>query len=115
GGFPGAHRSGASPRVEGEVEVEEHEDAGLGVDTQERNQPHPDGDARVVAEEIEEPDGAHRRERHDEKNDHRLYPSARFQVQQDEVYEVREWDDEVESRGCLLEVSELPHLHGEVS
>ena len=58
--FPGAHRSSASPLVEGDVEIEEHEDAGLGVDTQERNEPHPDGDARVVAKEIEEPNGAHR-------------------------------------------------------
>ena len=55
----------ALPRlVVGEVEEEEHEDAGLGVEAHERDHPDPGGDRDVVAEEVEEPDRAHRRERH---------------------------------------------------
>src|ERR1700737_5292752 len=34
----------------GEVEVEQHDDARLGIESRERNEPHPDGDRHVVAE-----------------------------------------------------------------
>ena len=41
-----------------EVEVQQHEDAGLGVDAQQRDEADPDADAHVVAERVEQPDGA---------------------------------------------------------
>ena len=47
----------------GQVEEQQHEDAGLGVEAEQRDHAHPGRDRHVVAEQVEEPDGADRRER----------------------------------------------------
>ena len=66
----------------GEVEIQQHEDAGLGVDAEQRDQPDPDGDAHVVAEQVQVPDGADGRERHRQQHDRRLHQRPRVQVQE---------------------------------
>ena len=58
--------------VVGEVEIEQHEDAGLGVHAHQRDQPHPHADAHVVAEQVQQPDRADGRERHRQQDDQRL-------------------------------------------
>ena len=57
------------PLVVGEVEVEQHDDAGLGVETGEGDDADPHGDAQVVAEQVEQPERADERERHGEHDD----------------------------------------------
>ena len=51
------------------IEVEQHDDAGLGIESGERDESDPDGDAHVVAEQVEEPERADQRERHGEQHD----------------------------------------------
>ena len=46
------------------IEVEEHDDAGLGVEAGQRDDPHPDRGAEIVAEQIQQPERADERERH---------------------------------------------------
>ena len=43
------------PRV---IEIEQHHDAGLGIEAGERDQTDPDCDAHIVAEQVEKPEGA---------------------------------------------------------
>jgi hypothetical protein len=63
----------------GQVEVEQHEDSGLGVDPQQGNQAHPHGDAHVVAGQIQKPETAPTAEkRHGQQaHDHCLGHRAR--------------------------------------
>jgi len=42
----------------GKVEIEKHEDSGLRVHPQQRDQPHPDPDAHVISEQVKKPEGA---------------------------------------------------------
>ena len=104
----GAHEAAPPSLVEGEVEVEEHEDAGLGVDAEERDQAHPDRDAHVVAERPEEPDGAHGREGHGQQDDHRLRDRGGVQIEEHEDDEQRQGHEEGEPAARPLEVLELP-------
>ena len=47
------------PLVVGQVEVQKHDDAGLRIETGgQRDDPNPNGDAEVIAGEVEEPEGA---------------------------------------------------------
>ena len=64
--------SGRLRLVVGEVEVQEHEDAGLGVESQQGDQADPDADRDVVAEGVEQPDRADRGKGHGEQHDERL-------------------------------------------
>ena len=57
----------------GQIEVEEHEDAGFRVHAEQGDQPHPDPDAHVVAEQVEEPDGADRGKGHRQQDDARSW------------------------------------------
>src|SRR6266542_38664 len=56
----------------GNVEIEQHEHAGFRVDAHQRDQADPYADAHVVAEQIEQPHGADRRERHGQEDDEGL-------------------------------------------
>ena len=44
----------------GQVEVEQHENSRLGINSEQGNQSHPHGDAHVVADCVQKPDRAHR-------------------------------------------------------
>src|SRR5205807_99478 len=93
--------------LEREVEIEEHEDAGFGIDAEKGDEPHPDGDRHVVVEEPEEPDRPDRGEWHGEEDDHRLRDRSRVHVEEDEDDEERERHDDREARLRTLEVLEL--------
>ncbi len=64
-----ARRAEFVPRV---IEVEQHHDAGLGIEAGERDEADPHGDAHVVAEQVEQPERADQRERHRQQHDERL-------------------------------------------
>ena len=57
------------PLLVGEVEVEEHDDAGLGIEPGERDDADPYGHAEVVTEEVDRPERADERERNRQKDD----------------------------------------------
>ena len=88
----------------GQVQVQEHEDPGLGVHPQQGDQADPDPDAHVVAEQVEEPDGADRGERHGQGDDAGLRHRPGVQVEQEEDEEQRQGDDHLQPR--------LDPLHG---
>ena len=56
----------------GQIEIEQHHHAGLGIEAGQGDDAHPDGDRGVVAEQIEEPEGADQGEGHGQKDDRRL-------------------------------------------
>src|SRR5215472_7331597 len=66
----------------GKMKVEQHEDTGLGIHAQQRDEPDPHPDAHVVAEHVEEPDGTHGRERHSENNESGFHEGARVEVKE---------------------------------
>src|ERR1035441_6714221 len=51
-----------------QFQVEQHEHSRLGIDAHQRDQPHPYADAHVVAQQVEQPDGADPRERHGQQH-----------------------------------------------
>jgi hypothetical protein len=64
-----------------EIEIQQHEDAGFGVYSEQRDQPDPYGEARVVAEQLQVPDGADGRERYGQQHDRRFHERPRVQVE----------------------------------
>ena len=72
-----------------DVEIEQHEHARLGVNAHQRDQADPDADAHVVAEQIQQPDGADRREGHRQEDDEGLGHRSRVHVEQHDHEEQR--------------------------
>src|SRR6266545_3265901 len=64
------------------VEIEQHEDAGLRVDAHQCDQADPDADAHVVAEQIEQPHSADGGERHGQEDDEGLRHRPRVHVEE---------------------------------
>ena len=52
------HPSGSAKFFPGMIEIEQHDHAGLGVDSGESDESNPDRDAHVVTEQPEEPERA---------------------------------------------------------
>ncbi len=73
----------------GQIQVEEHEDAGFGIHPEQGDEPHPDADAHVVAEQIEEPDGPHRRKGNRQQDDGRLHQGAGAEIEQQDDQQER--------------------------
>ena len=67
-----------------EIEIEQHEDPGLGIDPEQGDEPDPDPDAHVVTEEVEQPDRADGGERHCQDDDHGLDRRLGVQIEQQE-------------------------------
>src|SRR5438105_4349387 len=65
----GIHAPRSAEFVPGVIEVQQHDDAGFGVEAGESNEANPDGDTHVIAEEVEKPERADQREGDGEKND----------------------------------------------
>jgi hypothetical protein len=63
--------------------VATHENAGLRVNAKQRDQPHADADAHVVAKQVQQPDGADGRERHREHDN--LRGALRHRIRHDAV------------------------------
>ena len=68
----------------GEVQVQQHKDRGLSVHAEQGDQTHPNRDAHVVAEQIEQPDRTDCGKRNGQKNDEGFYDRAGIEVQQQE-------------------------------
>ena len=81
--------------IPGVIEVEQHHDAGFGIETRQRDESDPDGDAHVVAEQVEEPERADQRKRHGEQDDRRSRDGTRVKVEQHENDQQRERDHEL--------------------
>ena len=81
-----AHPALLDPLGVGQVEVEQHDDAGLGVQAGQGDDADPDGDAQVVVQQVKDANGADQRERHGEHDDGGLDDRAGVQVddQQDD-------------------------------
>ena len=77
----------------GKIQIEEHEDPGLGIDAEERNQADPDPDTHVVAEQIEKPDRADGGKRHREQDDQGLHHRAGIEIEQDQDEKQGQGDD----------------------
>lgn len=104
---PGAEAAFAGEAVDGVVEVEEHDHAGLGVEAGEGDDADDGCEGEVVAEEVHEPEGADEAKR-DGEHDHRHAEPAlgRNVEEQDD-------QDEGERAGCD-EAGEgaFPHFEG---
>src|ERR1019366_8108579 len=83
--------------VVSQVQIEQHEHAGLGIDTQQRDQTDPHPDSHVVAEKVQEPDGAHSGERYGQDDDQGLGHGLRVEIQQhdDQKHGEREHDGQL--------------------
>src|SRR5262249_23535828 len=103
----GVHAAGSAEFVPGMVEVKEHDDAGLSVKASEGNETDPDGDAHVVAKEIEKPKGSNQGERHGKQNDSRFYSRPGVQVDQHEDYQQSNWNYDPEALFGAFEVFKL--------
>ena len=64
------------------VEIKEHEDAGLCIHAEQRDEPDPHGDAHVVPQQVEEPYGAYRGKGHSEHDNSGLGRRAGIGVEQ---------------------------------
>ena len=51
------------------IEIEQHDDAGLGIETRKGDESNPNRGAHVVAEQPEQPERTHKRERHCQEHD----------------------------------------------
>src|SRR6266850_3208969 len=66
------------------VKVEQHEDAGFGIDPEKGENAEPDSNAHIVAERGNHPDGTHGGEWNRQGNDHRFHRRSRIAVKQKE-------------------------------
>src|SRR3990172_1814207 len=101
---PTAHLPFLPGVLVGQVEVEHHEDAGCRVHAQQGDEAHPDGDAHVVAEQVEQPDGAHRRKRHGQQDEEGLHHRAGVEIEQQEDHEQGDGHDQLQPRVDALHV-----------
>ena len=67
-----------------QIEVEKHDHARLRIEPGQGDDADPDGDAHVVAEQIEEPEGADQGKRHGQENDGRLDDGLSVEKDEDE-------------------------------
>lgn len=71
----------------GEIEIEEHENPGLRIDSQQGDKSDPDSDTHIIAEQINKPHGADRREGDGQDDDEGLGQESRIDVQEEEDQE----------------------------
>ncbi len=66
--------------IVGKVEIKKHHHAGLGTHAGERDQSYPDGNAEIVAEQVEHPKRANQRQGHREHDDGCPNKRARVEI-----------------------------------
>ncbi len=103
----GVQAPGGLELVPGMVQVEKHDDPRLGVQAGQGYQPHPDGDAQVVVEQVQEPEGPDEGERHRKQYDRRPRRRLRVHIDQDKYDEQREGNHDSEPLFRALHVLEL--------
>src|SRR5206468_6494226 len=79
-----AHLAFADPFFVGQIEVEEHDDAGFGVKTGQGDEADPNGHAEVVVEKVENPERSNQGERHGHENDGGLHQRTRVEINDEE-------------------------------
>jgi hypothetical protein len=99
-GFPQVrhipHPPLAPPLLVGHVEVQEHHNPRFGVQPREGDDPHPDGDAQVVVQQVQEPEGTDQRKRNGQDDDERLHDRLGVHVEEDQDDEQGQGDDHPE-------------------
>src|SRR5271157_1051357 len=93
---PIAHFAFADGIVIGEVQIEQHEDGGFGVDAEQSDQTHPHSDAHVVVQQVENPDRADGRERNCGQDDGGLRDRTGIEVQQQKDDEQRDGEHDLQ-------------------
>ena len=91
----------------GKIEIEEHEDSGLGINAQQSNDAEPDRNTHVVAQGIHDPDRPHCRKGHGQDDDHGLHRRSSIAVKQEENKRYSNGDDEEQSLADALRRFEL--------
>ncbi len=94
--------------LQGAVEIDQHDDAGLRRDAGKGDEADGDGDREIEVHRPHQPEAARERERHRKHDDQRLRHSAEIQIEQKEDNEDGDGDDDLEPRLGPLEIFELP-------
>ena len=89
------------------VEIDQHDDAGLGGDAGKRDEADGDGHREIEAEPPHQPEAADQREGHRQHDDQRLGDAPEIQVEQQEDDEQRHRHDDLEPRLGALQIFEL--------
>src|SRR5262245_36750526 len=89
------------------IEIKEHDYSGLSVEAGKRDEADPYGNAHVVAEQIEQPESAHQRERDSEQHNRRFERRLRVDVNQDKDDEQCEGNHDFETLFGREEVLKL--------
>ena len=89
------------------VEIDQHDDAGLGRDAGKRDEADGDGDREIEAEPPHQPEAADQREGHREHDDQRLGDAPEVEIEQQEDDQQRHRHDDLEPRLGALQILEL--------
>ena len=78
----GGHGAFAQAALEDLVQIDDHHHAGFGRHARQGDEAHPHRHAQVVAQQVDQPDAAHQRERDREQHDHRFSHRVEIGVEQ---------------------------------
>ena len=90
------------------VEIEQHDDSRFRIQTGQRDETHPHGDAHVVIEQVKKPKRAHQRERNGQQNDGGSDHRFCVQINQRKNDEQRERYDKFKPLLDVFDVFKLP-------
>ncbi|HEX4382587.1 MAG TPA: hypothetical protein VH083_06550 [Myxococcales bacterium] len=102
--FISRRRLSLAPR---QVEIEQHDDAGLGVEARECDETDPDRDGHAVAQERKQPESPHQRERDRQHHQQRFDGTLGVEVEQQEDHEEREGHHQLEPLFRALQIAVL--------
>ena len=88
----------------GKIKIEEHHHARLRIEAGKGDDAHPDGNAHIVIEQIQEPEGTDQRKRHGKQNDDRLGHRFRIQIDQHKNDQQRKGNDQLQPLMCFEQI-----------